>query len=173
MTDKDFPARAQREFPLPSTEVAAAGGGAVPRRVPAIPQVLLPLGLMGLHGVVPSIGILIAWTDRRQVNANMTKEREVGTVKPGGDELVSATLLSGGLRTIRCSLVMVLEQARYLQSLGLVAEKEVGRLDGLAVQFEDLMQDFHRGEFLGDLQRLLADLRKGQVARAQSLPLDS
>lgn len=95
------------------------------------------------------------------------------TVKPGGDELVSATLLSGGLRTIRCSLVMVLEQARYLQSLGLVAEKEVGRLDGLAVQFEDLMQDFHRGEFLGDLQRLLADLRKGQVTGVQSLPLDS
>jgi hypothetical protein len=102
----------------------------------------------------------------------MTKEREVGNVRHGGDELVSATLLAGGLRTIRCSLHMVLEQARYLQALGLIAENEVEYLDGLAAQFEKLMQDFHRGVFLGDLQSLLADLRKAQVARPQSLPLD-
>ncbi len=98
----------------------------------------------------------------------MSDNREAGNPRPGDnrDELVSATLLCGGLRTIRCSLNMVLEQARCLQAAGRVDEAEVVRLEALAAQFESLLREFHRGAFLGELHRMLEDLRKEKAERA-------
>lgn len=76
------------------------------------------------------------------------------------DDLESAKLLTGGMRTVRSGLAMVLEQARQLSAAGLIAEEEVRRLEDLAGQFEDLLFEYHNGLFLADLVSLLEDLRR-------------
>lgn len=92
----------------------------------------------------------------------MTEELKAlfGKPKSYPDELDSAKLLTGGLRTVRSGLSMVLEQARQLSAAGLIADEEVRRLECLAGQFDDLLFEYYNGLFMADLGRLLEDLRR-------------